>query len=343
MVERSDKMNRVRKFERTIAEAYDYIRYVDNLDLEIKTIYNLFYFAKKEFGEDPVSETYLFPKLMACRDIIPPRYIIQYKPNFQNDNDLLGRKARCIQRKNFDSDEEYLDMIVLIARKKIFDDIYDLEKFNNMDGFKAIDVSDRCYTYSRFCNQLLKNNKWYGLSSAIKEITAGFDRRNVADNALLRHYYIDLSLNDKKYIIDLTYSQFFLSSENILEYLGMTYADLPLPGIYMLQDEKRLKVARTLLERGWIEATDENIKSYFDGFALSFRNGYFYEQLGNSNFITPYTAKDYESFIVGYNSQLSIEGKSCIGYQILPLDNILFDFTSDKVLYESAERKLVKF
>ena len=37
----------------------------------------------------------------------------------------------------------------------------------------------------------------------------------------------------------------------------------------MIMDEKRKEVAQTILQRGWIEATPENIKAYLDGFAMA--------------------------------------------------------------------------
>ena len=334
---------RLDTFDSIVKDASDYIGRIDNIHLEVEAIYNVFRNAKNVSCDDNSSRILLVSTLTSFKEKLPPRYIIQYDPIFLDQDGLP-----FIKRSYFNTDEEYLDGVVLATRKRMFDDSdissdnYILESFYNMDGFKSIDVSDKCHLYSKICNDLFKRSGLSDITSSIKEIKAGFSNGNRVDNYLCYHYYVEACLNEKKYIIDTTYSQFFLLFENVLESLGICHYDLPLPGVYMIQDEYRLKVARTLLERGWIEATDENIKAYFDGFALSFRNGKYYEQVGKCNYKTNYSSLDYESFALKRSSQLDIEKISCLGYQTSPLKDSSFDYTSDKVLFESEDKKLVK-
>jgi hypothetical protein len=71
-----------------------------------------------------------------------------------------------------------------------------------------------------------------------------------------------INMNEKSYLIDCTYRQFF---EERLSGLC---------GIYMLNDESRRGVAEQLLKNGWIEATPENIKAYMDGFEMGKRKSF---------------------------------------------------------------------
>ena len=59
--------------------------------------------------------------------------------------------------------------------------------------------------------------------------------------------------------------------------------------------------------------TDENIKNYFDGFSLSFRNGTFYDLTEDYSYETPYSPNDYILFINGYDSQYHHEGEEVLG------------------------------
>ena len=66
-----------------------------------------------------------------------------------------------------------------------------------------------------------------------------------------------VDIHGKNYIIDCTYSQFFVND-------GREHC-----GKYMLTDPKRKDVAQQILKYGWIEATPENIKAYMDGFEMA--------------------------------------------------------------------------
>ena len=60
---------------------------------------------------------------------------------------------------------------------------------------------------------------------------------------------------------------------------------------------------------------EENIKNYFDGFAISFRNGTFYDLTEDYSYTTNYSPYDYLRFINGYDSQYHHEGEEVLGYQ----------------------------
>ena len=77
------------------------------------------------------------------------------------------------------------------------------------------------------------------------------------------HAFAIVTINEKKYILDCTYRQFFSMTYN---FKGSRESDA---GYYMIIDEKRRKVAEHILKYGWIEATPENIKMYLDGFIMA--------------------------------------------------------------------------
>ncbi len=140
------------------------------------------------------------------------------------------------------------------------------------------------------------------------------------------HYIVLIERDNKTYIVDCTYSQFFSRYGNEIERLGNYCYIGCFPGIYMIKDKERERVARTILKRGWIELTEENGKHYFDGFALSYRNGLFYENLGVADYSTPYTIEDYHNFLFGDDSQLKREGRKYLGYQMEQLKKSDFKF-----------------
>lgn len=178
------------------------------------------------------------------------------------------------------------------------------------------DLTDRCEEASHYvktaCDLL-------NLKCLVLKIEAGFER----DSNLLGkngfHYFNIVIINDRRFLVDLTYSQFFKQKNNHIERLGVPLLVGPSVGAYMVYNPERKIVASNLLKNRWIEATDENLKHYFDGFALSYRNGLFYENQNVRDFSTPYTTEDYFNFLDGKDSQIAHETEECLGYQLRPL------------------------
>ena len=140
------------------------------------------------------------------------------------------------------------------------------------------------------------------------------------------HAFNIITINDKKYIVDLTYRQFFLSDKSSLERIGVCSLFNTLPGKFMTLNEFRMETASKILKDGYVEMTDENMKNYFDGFALSFRNATYYDETDDFSFTTLYSPYDYMRFIDGEDSQLNHEGIERLGYQkkVLRNPNIRF-------------------
>lgn len=79
----------------------------------------------------------------------------------------------------------------------------------------------------------------------------------------ITHYASIFSKNGKKYIVDLTYLQFFCD-----EVYNDDEVKLPNFGSYY-QTEKEKDVIKKLLQKGRIPYTEENLRIYLKGFQMS--------------------------------------------------------------------------
>ncbi|MBQ3414882.1 MAG: hypothetical protein IJH39_05950 [Clostridia bacterium] len=111
----------------------------------------------------------------------------------------------------------------------------------------------------------------------------------------------------KNYLGDCTYRQFFTKEEANPRRIGVMRGEVRgcSIGYFMTSDEKRKEIAEQILQKGYIEATAEVIKAYFDAVIFSGRDKHFYEAnnidyLNPNELTTDYTAKDYLN-IIGNN------------------------------------------
>lgn len=86
----------------------------------------------------------------------------------------------------------------------------------------------------------------------------------------LGHNFTLAKIGEKHYIIDCTYRQFFSKTNNFPE----NEDHITDPGMYMIEDAKRRKIAEQILKNGWIEATPNNLKGYLDGFLMAERKSF---------------------------------------------------------------------
>lgn len=189
---------------------------------------------------------------------------------------------------------------------------------------------DRGFDYTGHCGEATRKIKKlcekFGLEHQIIEINPLFDKSLISPfeemfGDSIRHYASLIKLNDKKYLVDITYRQFFMINQNNINRIGVPYLNSCNPGFFMLRNESYKKIVQHLINFGWIEATDQKLKAYFDGFAISFRNGIYYEDMKDFIFKTDYQAEDYISFLNGKGSQLEKESVISLGRQMRPLKN----------------------
>ena len=296
-------MNKFEVYKTEVIKKYvdvkfgEYVDQCDNMDelyRYVRSIQND-YFRDGNLGTD---FNYITRYLRKAEEDLPKKFIMESSPNFNRE---------------FNSDEEEkLRYIIYNVRSKLLGD--------NIDA----PLTDMC-SYSS--NLLARCANELDLDSRRVIIYPGFTK----EHSLLHfgsgyHAFNIITINDKKYIVDLTYRQFFLSDKSSLERIGVCSLFNTLPGKFMTLNESRMETASKILKDGYVEMTDENMKNYFDGFALSFRNATYYDETDDFSFTTLYSPYDYMRFIDEEDSQLNHEGIERLGYQkkVLRNPNIRF-------------------
>ena len=308
-IEFIDKINELRLKE------YCLSLFINNKDLNtLKKLYN--YVKVLESNQDvnsSLKELTLRRYVYEGEDLFSDKYLIPNNPKFflyRDINDVDFHLAASI-----------LDYIVNEARRIMF---YGAIISDSSIELSEISTMNKCFQASmdvRFiCDKL-------GIKSKIYKILPGFSGRDNIFNRNCIHYIVLIELMGKEFLIDTTYSQFFLVKKNILDRLGIINIRSLQPGCFMTMEKERLKVAKKVLRDGWLELTDSNLKNYFDGFALSYRNGLYYENTRDFSYQTEYTADDYRRFIRGEDNQVNHEEKEFLGYQKVPLKNPYLVFT----------------
>ena len=210
--------------------------------------------------------------------------------------------------------EEFLDLLVWLIRKGLLADWQDAD--DSIVNLDDLSLTDECFKASYMGKTLCDGFK---VCSKPIKIEPGFTDKEKLYDGHGYHFFLMVDLGSGEYIVDCTYRQFFRLDRNLPERLGVYGLSGCNPGYYMLLDPERKKVADTLLKRGWIKATASNFKHYMDGFALSFRNGLYYERNGEEEFKVPYTFYDYKKFLMGEGDQIEIQSEECLAVQESPL------------------------
>ncbi len=301
-----------------LTKTYQYLKQSQVLDLDIKAS------TKEEQDESTILRKSILGLLYRLEDLVDCVYICDTRADFVYQEDF--NPYRMIN--NNQSSDEIMEYLVKCARQRLAKNEYDVRKAykyqnNGYIPFDMINMEGKCYDTSSIIYTIcIPNNiKCYTI-----KINAAFHQDYDLLDGLGHYYFNIVEIKGKKYIVDLTYKQFFKMSNNVIERLGVRELTGCNPGVYMLQTNQRRKVSEELLSKGFIPYTPENLKAYLDGFALSYRNGLYYEREGKVDYNTPYTIKDYERFLKGHDSMVNHEGKEVLCKQLKPLKNPYFKF-----------------
>ena len=219
--------------------------------------------------------------------------------------------------------EEFLKFLVKEVRQNVLSENYLVTKDMNLG---RIDFTNCCYQARKHTESIC--NK-HGMTSKKIKIYPGFADYQELDNDLMRQHHASIVvINGEYYLVDTTYSQFFKKNKNNLDRLGVYGLSGAHVGSYMVIDKDRLNLAIKLINDGYVKLDKNVLKNYMDGFALSFRNGLFYENNNISSYTTPYTDDDYLKFLYTDDNQINYEGKENLGRQLKLLKNPLLDFNS---------------
>ncbi len=296
----------IRTYKKLIAESDNKVELLDELYREYKKRAPE-YFDGKEFD---LYWSIYFGMLCSLVKDMPLEYIIDASVASLKKPLLASKQLNGNNWQDYDI-EDILDYLVYYARCQISNHCT-IESYNNMD------IEGKCKKSSKIVDK--KASKMQ-LNHQLVRIDPGFLYDSSLFNGYGFHYYNLIEHQSRNYLIDISYKQFFKKNRCSLERLGMPFYFPPFAGAFMVMDDKKRKVAETLLRRGWIELTDETYKAYLDGFAMSYRNGLYYEEKGCVVYETDYTIDDYKKFLAGVDNQVNHEGKDGLGYQLRPLKN----------------------
>lgn len=239
---------------------------------------------------------------------LPLHFILSNKPQFDFNREFAKITSDNIHDKNKKEIIEYI-----VHRGRCFMAAY----FSSNHNEASIDIG--ALDLLGFCNISAGNIKFIcdNLRINCGNITinpAFYPEHNLYEEGN-NHSFTIVKIGEKQYIVDLTYSQFFQLRNNNYNRLGIPVLGGCGPGFYMSLTEERRAFAEKLMRDGYVEATEENIKLYFDGFAMSYRNGLYYENMDEVIYETSYTAYDYQNFIAGEDSQVKHENIAFLGRQ----------------------------
>lgn len=242
--------------------------------------------------------------IMKCEAKLPKTFIIESNPVFdyyKDDHINMNEEEKSI-----------LEKIVLLTRKEL------LKRHSVLDPNEAIKkmcFTNCCCESSNIVKKICDDND---IKNYVVLLDPGFSYNEKLCNGNGFHYFNIVKLNKKYYLIDCTYRQFFKTKGNFLEKIGLLNMQMCLPGTFILMNEGIVKYADKLLKDGWIELDENILKSYLDGFAISYRNGLYYEKTNDYSYETNYTPEDYINFLEKKDNQINHEGREVLGYQKRP-------------------------
>lgn len=300
---------------RNMASAKTYF----SLVIELNDAYRIMKKAAATICNDKTNNFY--EKLRAitidCEDFCNNLFIVDNKASFDlYDSRFFGRSVTEINKKDL------LDYIVWFTRVKLLE-THQKEDSEIVEDFNELSLANDCNLGSNIvklvCDML-------NIPCEVIKIPPAFTDEFQLYNGDGFHYFCLVTIDNIEYIVDTTYKQFFTLDSNILNRLGVMGLDGCKPGVYMMMNNSRKKTAFELLKKGYVVAGRENLKNYFDGFALSYRNGLYYEWIGKVDYMTPYSVSTYFDFISGDKLLFDYEPVEFLGEQQEPLKNEKFRF-----------------
>lgn len=301
----------IKELEKLKARMLDYKSIEGQVDC-LKDIYTYAKVIAPDFYDEETGEIKgymdVVHELYSAEDMLPI-YFISDIPSFSPSSNLYALAS--IPNRNTEV-EFVLDYLVEKARTRFYN------KFDM--PFSKLDLQDSCYGSALYIQAICFLHR---IKQKRIKIEPGFKKHSPLYDSRGWHYFNIIIINGRYFLIDCTYSQFFLLKRCLKESIGIMNHPGASAGAFM-QEGLRKKVSDSLLTRGWIELTPEIFKAYLDGFAVSYRNGIFYQDNGIL-YTTPYDAEKYKDFIQHRDSQLAHEGEH-LGYQMRPLKDPYMKF-----------------
>ena len=233
-------------------------------DVRIEEAMNAMYDYFSKYDAEKLSNFDLQVEIFEVEDMLDREFLpIQSEPVYDEEDS-------CLVPTEINSDEDakkLLEYIVHQTRKE-------RSKWNDI---KNESLKQLCIDTS------------YSLEEICKDI--GVDTVHIGINPKLQygsfHHFTIVRVpfsdgTNKNYLADCTYRQFFTKSDSNPRRIGVMRGPAKgcSIGYFMTLNDERKKIAEELLQNGYIEATPNVIKAYFDAVLFSDRDSSYYEELG---------------------------------------------------------------
>ncbi len=289
----------------TYYDYQDFLQHAHSEEEKIRILKSAYSYTKKIASQfyDGQSMSPLFiecrRKLISLEDELPNQFILNVSPKFES-------------KPMPSSEENMIQNLVFKARKILFQ----YAKFRGeTKPFEQIDFMNYCSYAAHVIHGLCRS---FHLPCVEMVIYPAFCKEAFLYGGCGFHYFCFLH-GQQNYIVDITYSQFFLLRRSLLERIGIPGFAGCAPGIFMMMDEGRKNLAMKILQDGYFLVQEDTLKQYLDGFAICNRNGIYYEETQDFSFTTDYTFFDYIDFLRGKDHQLAHEPSKHLGLSLRPL------------------------
>ncbi len=190
------------------------------------------------------------------------KYIIDFEPLFLENNMKNDKKIETV-----------IEKVINDSFRDLSDEgLINLDMKNNPLSFKCDLIRD---------HMLEKFN--------LLDINAtALETQNILDADVSGHSILIIDFDDELYLIDPSYSQFFLKEncnedKYFINHEKQMVLISPDPGYYYIKNKDNLHIAKKILENGYIKLNKNSVKVYFDSF-YKLRRGYSgYLQLYENN------------------------------------------------------------
>lgn len=259
----------------------------------------------------------LLDRAVDCEDLVESTFIMESDPLFDvYDSRFSNKVVYDIDKKDI------IDYLVWFTRMRLLENHQD-EACDEVIDFNKLHLTNDCKLASNILKLICDTFK---LECKIVKIPPAFTDVYPLYKGNGFHYFCLIIVDGVQYIVDPTYRQFFTLDSNNINRMGVLGFNGCNPGVYMLMNESRKKTALNILKKGYVIADSENLKNYFDGFCLSYRNGLFYEDKSEVLYTTPYSVEDYFDFLEEKELLFDYESIEFMGQQDKPLKNVKFRF-----------------
>lgn len=312
----------VADYKKKIEACYEKMKVAQNyysLVFDLNYVYRTMKNAVATIGLKNDSFLYesLRDRIYDCEELCESTFIVESDPDFDlNDYRFANKSILDIKK------EELLDYIAWFTRVRLYESHVDEAPGETIE-FNKLHLTNDCRLGSNIIKLLCDSLK---IPCEVIKIPPAFTDEFMLYRGNGFHYFCLVTIDDVKYIFDTTYRQFFTLNSNNLNRLGVMGLTGCNPGVYMLMNDSRKNTALNILKKGYVVASNDNLKNYFDGFCLSYRNGLFYEWIGEVDYTTPYTVEEYFNFLSGEELLFDYEPIEFLGEQQEPLKKCNFRF-----------------